>query len=410
MVIPELLQLLERQTTAAPVQYQNSNNSGALLAIHGAFCGAAVLTVLLRLYVRIFMLKSLGADDYIMLAAAICEIGVITCFVGESKAGALGRHPALVSPDDFGLFLHWRFFHSIIIMIGISLVKISIAFFLRRFVQGRIYQHFLMGCIVFLVAFTISCAGTLIFNCGTKVDANWNLALRATGQAKCFSNTTFTNIGIFNSSVNIATDVLFALLPIPVVWQLQANLRTKLTLCFVLSLGIFACISSIIKTVKQAHALEDPDWTYHDSFFMWNNIEFNIGILAASLPTLRPLFAKILGATARFTSNNSRNPGQYYDPDGLAYGKSKTDKRSARKPASQYYQFGSRQSTELGDLRRGAGTKLGGFTSTVTAGDDNSDKIMLEDEFHAVSTDSQWTARPVHGAITKTTTVRVSEF
>ncbi len=114
------------------------------------------------------------------------------------------------------LFSHWRFFHSIIVMVGISLVKISIAFFLRRFVPSKNYQRFLVGAIIFLVAFTLSCAGTLIFNCGTMVAANWNFALRVTGGAKCFSNTTFTNIGLFNSSVNIATDVLFALLPVPV--------------------------------------------------------------------------------------------------------------------------------------------------------------------------------------------------
>ncbi|OAP64509.1 hypothetical protein AYL99_00481 [Fonsecaea erecta] len=410
MVTPHLFQLLERQSPAPSPQYKDESNAGALLAIHGTFGGVAILTVLLRLYVRIFMLKSLGVDDYIMAAAAICEIGVIICFVGESNAGELGRHPALVSLPDATLFSHWRFFHSIIIMVGISLVKISIAFFLRRFVPSKSYQRFLMGCIVFLVAFTISCAGTLIFNCGTRVDANWNFALRTTGQAKCFSNNTFTNIGIFNSSINIATDVLFALLPIPVVWTLQANLRTKLTLCFVLSLGLFACVSSIIKTVKQAHALADPDWTYHDAFFMWNNIEFNIGILAASLPSLRPLFAKVLGVTQKFTTSSGRNRANYgYDADGLAYGKSKTDKRSSHKPGSQYYQFDSRQSTELGELRRGAGQKGPVVTSTVTAGDDDSDKIMLDQDFHAVSTDNQW-PKPVPGAITKTTTVQISRF
>ncbi len=70
MVIPVLSQLLERQS-AAPIQYKDEDYSGTLLAIHGTFCGAAVLSVLLRLYVRIFMLKSIGIDDYIMFAAAV---------------------------------------------------------------------------------------------------------------------------------------------------------------------------------------------------------------------------------------------------------------------------------------------------------------------------------------------------
>lgn len=73
MVIPVLSQLLERQSTA-PTQYKNEDISGSLLAIHGTFCGAAVLSVLLRLYVRIFMLKSIGIDDYIMFAAAVGDL------------------------------------------------------------------------------------------------------------------------------------------------------------------------------------------------------------------------------------------------------------------------------------------------------------------------------------------------
>ncbi|KAK7898083.1 hypothetical protein LTR67_004715 [Exophiala xenobiotica] len=417
MVISELGSLLvERQTTATP-QYKHQSNASNLLAIHGTFCGLAILSVLLRLYVRIFMLKSIGIDDYIIVAAAVLSVSVLVCFAGESAAGGLGRHPSLVAPSDWENFMHWRFFHSLVIMFGISLVKISIAFFLKRFVPFKNYQRFLIGAIVFLVAFTLSCAGTLIFNCGGKPQANWDFALRTNGQAKCFSNTTFTNIGIFNSSINIATDVIFALLPVPIVWNLQTNMRTKVTLVFILSLGLFACAASIIKAVYQASALKDPDWTFHDSFFMWNNIEFNIGILAASLPSLRPLFAKILGATQKFTSSGSRNRQNYggYDADGLAYGK--TDQRVSRNPARHYYQFGSRQSTELNELHRGASKrafeddngKATGVTSTVTAGDDESDKIMLEQDHHAIGTDTEWNNQPNHG-ITKTTTVQITRY
>ncbi|KIW43898.1 uncharacterized protein PV06_04949 [Exophiala oligosperma] len=418
MLTPELGSLLvERQAAnASTPQYKDESNAANLLAIHGTFCGVAVLSVLLRLYVRIFMLKSVGADDYLIVASAVISIGVLVCFAGEAGAGGLGRHPALVDAKDWENFMHWRFFHSLIVMVGISLVKISIACFLRRFAPQKNYQRVLIGSIIFLVAFTISCAGTLIFNCGAKPQANWDFALRVNGQAKCFSNTTFTNIGIFNSSINIATDVLFALLPIPIVWNLQTNMRTKITLIFILSLGLFACVASIVKTVYQANALMDPDWTFRDSFFMWNNIEFNIGILAASLPALRPLFSKILGATQKFTSSASRNKQNYagYDADGLAY--RKNDARNSRNPARQYYQFDSQHSTELNDLHRGASkrafgddpNKVQGVTSTVTAGDDGSDKIMLEQDFHAIGTDKEWEKQ--NPGITKTTTVQVTRY
>ncbi|EHY57271.1 hypothetical protein ABEF92_006049 [Exophiala dermatitidis] len=421
MFIPGVLSnLVERQAASSP-QYKNESNTGNLMAIHGTFCGLAVVTVLLRLYVRIFMLKSLGADDYVMVAATVLAVATLVCFIGEAVAGGLGKHPSLVSAHDWSLFLHWRYFHSLIVMFAISLVKVSIACFLRRFVPNRNYQRFLLGSIIFLCAFMLSCAGTLIFNCGTDISANWDFELKASPNVHCFSNRTFTNVGIFNSSINIATDVLFALLPVPIVWKLQTNIRTKITLVGILGLGLFACAASIVKTVYQATALKEPDWTYHDSFFMWNFLELTIGIVAASLPSLRPLFVRLLGATQRLTSSGGRNRRNYanYDADGLGYRVTKSNARGGTgNPARQYYAFGSRHSTELGDLGRGASenafppedpNKVAGVTSTVTAGDDSSDKVMLEPDFHSAAIDKEW-ARPAGAGITKTTTVQIARY
>ncbi len=47
----------------------NSDKGGKILAITGSFTGAACLVVILRLYVRAFMLKTVGSDDYVMVVA-----------------------------------------------------------------------------------------------------------------------------------------------------------------------------------------------------------------------------------------------------------------------------------------------------------------------------------------------------
>ena len=94
---------------------------------------------------------------------------------------------------------------------------------------------------------------TLIFSCVPPA-ANWDPSLVPT--AKCFSLNTFTAVGLLNtcestvtgalyafgftdeiSAVNIATDILFVILPVPVIWGLQLNIRTRITLIGVLSLG-----------------------------------------------------------------------------------------------------------------------------------------------------------------------------
>jgi hypothetical protein len=113
------------------------------------------------------------------------------------------------------------------------------------------------------------------------------------------------------------------MLPIPLVWQLQLNLRTKLSLIAVLSLGWFACAAAIVKAVMQWNALDDMDWTVRDSFNIWNYIEFTIGIIAASLPTLKPLFNWCLEAARAITTgrgtDGTRRASAYNNRNSLGY-------------------------------------------------------------------------------------------
>lgn len=109
---------------------------------------------------------------------------------------------------------------------------------------------------------------------------------------------------------NILTDVLFAILPIPLIWKLQINKRTRITLIAVLSLGWFACAAATLKAVLQYTVPDDPDWTVHDSFNVWNYIELTVGIVAASLPSLKPLFHWALHTVnAISSSGRTRSPG-----------------------------------------------------------------------------------------------------
>ncbi|KAF2644632.1 hypothetical protein P280DRAFT_487198 [Massarina eburnea CBS 473.64] len=273
-----------------PPEYLSYTNAPEILAITGSFFTAAVVAVLLRCYVRLSMLRVFGIDDYVMTFATFCAAATFACFKIETDYG-LGKHfmALLADPLQYTQFSKIVYVHSILVMVGISSVKISIAFSLLRLSTRRSY----------------SCALSLIFQC-LPVDAIWDLSLRpppfGTGTAKCYSMTTFRNLGLMNSSFNVVTDVLFATLPIPLIWKLQLNTRTKLSLIVVLSLGWFACAAAIVKAIQQWYVLQEPDWTVHDSFNVWNYIEFTIGILAASLPPLKPLVNRFLETARAITS------------------------------------------------------------------------------------------------------------
>ncbi|KAK5114349.1 hypothetical protein LTR62_002601 [Meristemomyces frigidus] len=295
--------------------YCKASNAGEVLGVTGSFLGAALLTVILRTYVRARIMKALGPDDYVIVLATLLTMAVFACFVGESRSG-VGRHNVCVAPMDMVRQAKWEFFHGISVVTGVVLVKISIALFLLRLAPRKSWRTFLWCAIAFLVCFCISCLGTLIFAC-TPIAASLDPRLRADPSTKCFSSSTYGFIGLFNSIINILTDVLFAVLPIPIILKLQINLRAKISLVFILALGFTACAAGVVKATLQTKFLSQPDSLWHDSFNVWNMIELCLGILAASLPSLKPLFARfiettrtILGASgsSRQQSKQQRTP------------------------------------------------------------------------------------------------------
>lgn len=131
------------------------------------------------------------------------------------------------------------------------------------------------------------------------------------------------------SVVNILTDVLFATLPVPIVWNLQVNMRTKISLLTILSLGYLyvvfslpslslslttpsACACSIVKTVYQVHVFADPDSTRNDSYFIWNSVERTSSFPLSHSPPKHPRQTPTNSVSLQSTSVSSPRPSPLY--------------------------------------------------------------------------------------------------
>lgn len=64
----------------------------------------------------------------------------MVCFIGECETGA-GKHFWDVDFSLFPAFLRWQYIHGILLVVGISLVKISIGFFLLRLIKHKWYRR-----------------------------------------------------------------------------------------------------------------------------------------------------------------------------------------------------------------------------------------------------------------------------
>ncbi|KAL4939206.1 hypothetical protein BDV06DRAFT_231163 [Aspergillus oleicola] len=318
------LALAARQDTAGSdtSEVDFSSNSPRILAIVGTLTALAVLLVVLRCYVRIFVLRRFYIEDGIMVAAMICSAAVLACFIGESHHGLGQYNEAIAANNDFDKIQKWFWGHAVIIVLGISLVKISIGFFLMRFTnQKKFLKPFIFGSLIFLALFTIACMLTLILQC-IPVPAAWDSELRQKKGTKCYSSATYLKIGKFNSSINIVTDFIYATLPVFMFYDIQVNRRTKASLMGILSLGYFACAAAIVKAVLQSRVYDEPEMYRDADYHIWNSVELNVGIIAACFPTIKPLVKSIIGSTRSLTGYASRTRkytgGAYYGPNSHA--------------------------------------------------------------------------------------------
>ena len=197
------------------------NKAGEIRTIAGILFAVAMIVVLLRFYVRIRIVKAFRKDDWAMLVAMVCHlftsqqgqtanfcvqlcfIGTFVCILVRTEYG-LGRYLAVAMNNRHG----WRhqnqatYVEVIVILVGVSAVKVTIGLCLLQFSISRVYKHCLYVAITFIVVFGLGCCGGLIAQC-VPIQAAWDPILQpppiGMGHAKCVTETTMVNLGILNS-------------------------------------------------------------------------------------------------------------------------------------------------------------------------------------------------------------------
>ncbi|KAB8219594.1 hypothetical protein BDV33DRAFT_231459 [Aspergillus novoparasiticus] len=268
-----------------------------IIGVQTALTVLAVVVVCLRLYVRMKIVRSFGCDDWTMALAALCSIGGWILYVYKACHG-LGHHIQFLD-DMQRMRLDEAAFWQVIICsaAGIALLKISIALNLLRFSPTRWYTMSLWTSIAFVAAYSFMAAMTFFLHC-KPMQAHWDKGIK---DAKCYSVHLFVVFALINTSFNIFTDVLFATIPIPIVWTLRMKRRVRMYLIGVFSLGYFTVGLGIVKAVAQLAYSNETD-----IFFA----QFNVGILTACVPSLKPLARRVL-KLSEYTNSRSRSHGLY---------------------------------------------------------------------------------------------------
>lgn len=120
---------------------------------------------------------------------------------------------------------------------------------------------------------------TVFFQC-RPLALTWDPSVEGT----CIPPSNLKFAAFFNSSVAVLTDILFALLPVPILWNVQMNWRVKSAVAGILSLGVFAAVAAIVKITYLGAYGQHGD-------FLWDSADITIWYVPplTSIPTPRPL-------------------------------------------------------------------------------------------------------------------------
>ncbi|KAK4461305.1 hypothetical protein QBC42DRAFT_347278 [Cladorrhinum samala] len=285
------------------------NRGPEILATCGSLVAISLLVVSLRMWVRAKMIGTVGADDWTIVAAMVTMFVEMMIIIPEVGYGA-GRHVHYIDPPENVIKgLHFNFITQPLCLIGLCLTKVSVGLFLLRLTTSNKFRKFIIGMIIFTV---LSASGnflTVFFQC-RPLAFIWDSTIEG---GVCIPATHLKFAAFFNSSVAVLTDVIFALLPIPMLWDVQMNWRVKSAIAAILSLGIFAAVSAIVKITFLSSYGKHGDFLFDSSdITIWTTVEICTAIIAASFPCLKPLFKTLFDGTSARRGAQSGGYGSRY--------------------------------------------------------------------------------------------------
>ncbi|KAF2835883.1 hypothetical protein M501DRAFT_941205 [Patellaria atrata CBS 101060] len=272
----------------------------AALATSIVFTVIALVTVILRLFTRFFLIKNHGPEDWCIIPAIVTSVA-FTCLIGEQVKYGMGKHIADIPIEDSARSLKPFWATLWLYNISLSTTKLSIILqYMRVFTTPKMR----ISCIIAMVALGIVSLWTFfssIFIC-YPIAYFWD----STIDGKCMNKFA---VWYANASLQLFFDVLLIALPMPVIQRLKLGKKQKYALMFVFGLGGFVCLVGILRFENLTRIEKSFDPTYDNApGAMWSAIEDNVGIICACLPAMRPLLSKIMptffpGSSAERSNN-----------------------------------------------------------------------------------------------------------
>ncbi|KAF8435858.1 hypothetical protein BGX38DRAFT_1274844 [Terfezia claveryi] len=291
-----------------------------LLGVAFSLLAVSTIFVALRFYCRQFIVRRIGADDWIILVAlsTVWGIGVLNWYQVDTGTGTHAADLPKFDPTrmsealaQFVVTLKVWYIYQLMYPISLFFVKLSVLAFYHRLSPNKTYQRaiWITGGIVTL--YTIVMVLLNAFECKKPSDA-WNPVTWPKGCRDLIP------IYYGQAGFNIGSDIVILMLPIPTLLKLQVNKTKRVMLLLVFSVGGIAVIASIVRINALYIFQHSKDKPYDGAHILiWSQVELNAAIISSSAPALKPLLKGLIGGSSVFRSKYGNKNGYKAQSKGV---------------------------------------------------------------------------------------------
>ncbi|CAI7669553.1 unnamed protein product [Penicillium pancosmium] len=267
------------------------------LVVSVVFTSLATAFVGIRIYTRLKFLRTLEANDWMVIIALVNSFVFMGLDIVEATSG-MGMHLKDIPPPILAFWLTIPFYNAAVLCAKASIL-------MQYF---RVFPTKRMRLICWIMITILALYGTwavisAFLNC-IPVAKFWDPTI----EGFCLNKPA---LWFSNAAMHITTDIAILIIPIPALASIDVPKRQKIALMLMFALGGFVCITSIVRLVSLKKISDSLDPTYDNvGAASWSAIECNTGIICACLPTLKPLISKIIPGLISTLSGNRYGTGQ----------------------------------------------------------------------------------------------------
>ncbi|KAM6519004.1 hypothetical protein FALCPG4_012660 [Fusarium falciforme] len=273
------------------------------ISVMWSLTAVTLIFVILRVYTRVFVVKSYGVDDHVY-NLAFGFLFFYTLFTTISAKYGFGQNMSDIKDlDDTAHAILFEAIGQTFAVVGMAVAKWSLGLFLLRLVKAQWHKIVIWISMGVLMAASISVCFVFWLQCSPPKYL-WDRRI----PGRCHIDS--TPVSMLLCILCVIVDFFYALFPWLFIWGLQMNTREKIVILSSLSLGVIAGACGIKRTIEVPE-LSSPNYLKDTvGLIVWSAAEISVTMICIGIPVCRPLYKKYL---EKLTSRDGSKYRNYQD-------------------------------------------------------------------------------------------------